>query len=152
MGPRVLFREKDNPERRFDYLDEIIGTIGKGTMGLTLNCARCHNHKFDPISAKDYYSIQASLFGYVETEVPLAPRAEAEAYLAKTGEINAKIAELKAAITAIERPHRDVLELELIRKRFPDHVYRAAAKPESERTPGEKLLATQVLTGVNASA
>ncbi len=53
MGPRVLFREKDNPERRFDYLDEIIGTIGKGTMGLTVNCARCHNHKFDPIAAKD---------------------------------------------------------------------------------------------------
>ncbi len=96
MGPRVLFREKDNPERRFDYLDEIIGTIGKGTMGLTVNCARCHNHKFDPIAAKDYYAMQASLFGYVETEVPLAPRAEAEAYLAKNDEINAKLAALKA--------------------------------------------------------
>ena len=34
-GPRVLFREKDNPERRYDYLDEILGTIGKGTLGLT---------------------------------------------------------------------------------------------------------------------
>ena len=55
MGPRVLFREKDNPERRYDYLDEIIGTIGKGTLGLTVNCARCHNHKFDPIAQKDYY-------------------------------------------------------------------------------------------------
>ena len=52
MGPRVLFREKDNPERRYDYLDEIIGTIGKGTLGLTVNCARCHNHKFDPICAE----------------------------------------------------------------------------------------------------
>ncbi len=50
MGPRVLFREKDNPERRYDYLDEILGTIGKGTLGLTVNCARCHNHKFDPIT------------------------------------------------------------------------------------------------------
>src|SRR5581483_11079799 len=35
MGPRVLFREKDNPERRYDYLDEILGTIGKGTLALT---------------------------------------------------------------------------------------------------------------------
>ena len=92
MGPRVLFREKDNPERRYDYLDEIIGTIGKGTLGLTVNCARCHNHKFDPIAQKDYYRIEASLFGYVETEVPLAPKAEAEAYLAKNEEIDAKIA------------------------------------------------------------
>src|SRR5207248_7285492 len=38
MGPRVLFREKDNPERRYDYLDEILGTIGKGTRGRTVNC------------------------------------------------------------------------------------------------------------------
>ena len=82
-GPRVLFREKDNPERRFDYLDEILGTIGKGMLGMTVNCARCHNHKFDPIPQKDYYAMQASIFGYVETEVPMAPRAEAEAYVAK---------------------------------------------------------------------
>jgi mono/diheme cytochrome c family protein len=149
MGPRVLFREKDNPERRFDYLDEIIGTIGKGTMGLTLNCARCHNHKFDPIAARDYYSIQASLFGYVETEVPLAPRAEAEAYLAKSNEIDAKLAAVKAAIAGIEKPHRDVLELEQIRTRFSEQIYRAAAKPERERTPGEKLLAIQVYEAVN---
>ena len=120
MGPRVLFREKDNPERRFDYLDEIIGTIGKGTLGLTVNCARCHNHKFDPIAAKDYYAMQASLFGYVETEVPLAPRAEAEAYLAKNDEINAKLSALRSAIAAIEKPHRDRLELEQIRDEIPD--------------------------------
>ncbi|MGH8735457.1 MAG: DUF1553 domain-containing protein, partial [Burkholderiales bacterium] len=148
----MLFREKDNPERRFDYLDEIIGTIGKGTLGLTVNCARCHNHKFDPISARDYYSIQASLFGYVETEVPLAPRAEAESYLAKMSEIDAKLAGLRAAIAAIEKPHRDRLELEQIRTKYPDHIYRAAAKPESERTPGEKLLAIQVYEAVNIPA
>ena len=152
MGPRVLFREKDNPERRFDYLDEIIGTIGKGTMGLTVNCARCHNHKFDPIAAKDYYSIQASLFGYVETEVPLAPRAEAEAYLAKNNAIIAKLAALRSEIAALEKPHRDRIELEQIRTRFPEHIYRAAAKPESARTPGERLLATQVYEAVNAPA
>ena len=77
-GPRVLFREKDNPERRFDYLDDVLGTIGKGTLGLTINCARCHDHKFDPIRQKDYYAMQASIFGYVETAVPLAPPAEAD--------------------------------------------------------------------------
>ena len=72
-------------------------------------------------AAKDYYAIQASLFGYVETEVPLAPRAEAEAYLAKNEEINAKLSALRSAIAAIEKPHRDRLELEQIR----DEVRRA---------------------------
>src|SRR4030095_6685874 len=112
MGPRVLFREKDNPERRYDYLDEILGTIGKGMLGLTVNCARCHNHKFDPISAKDYYSLEASIFGYVETEVPMPPRAEAEAYLAKNQEIDARLEKLKAEVSAIEKPYRERLELE----------------------------------------
>jgi hypothetical protein len=148
-GPRVLFREKDNPERRFDYLDEILGTIGKGMLGLTVNCARCHNHKFDPIAQKDYYAMQASIFGYVETEVPLAPRAEAEAYLLKNEEIDAKLEKLRKDVAEIDRPHREKLELEQIRARFPEHIYRAAAKPESERTAGERLLATQVYEAVN---
>ncbi len=55
-GPRVLFREKDNPERRWDYVDDLIATLGRGVLGLTVNCARCHNHKFDPIAQKDYYA------------------------------------------------------------------------------------------------
>jgi hypothetical protein len=152
MGPRVLFREKDNPERRYDYLDEIIGTIGKGTLGLTVNCARCHNHKFDPISQKDYYRLEASIFGYVETEVPLAPKAEADAYLARNAEIDAKIADLKAAIERVERPYRDRLQIEQIKQRFPDSVVRVLAKPEKERTPGETLLAAQVMKAASVSS
>ena len=79
-GPRVNFREKDNPERRWDYVDDLLGTIGRGVLGLTVNCARCHNHKFDPIPQKDYYSLAAAINGWVEVDAPLAPRAEAEAY------------------------------------------------------------------------
>jgi len=152
MGPRVLFREKDNPERRYDYLDEIIGTIGKGTLGLTVNCARCHNHKFDPISQKDYYRIEASLFGYVETEVPLAPKTEAEAYLAKNAAIDARIAELKTAIEGVEHPYRERLQLEQIKRRFPENVVQVLAKPENQRTPGDTLLVTQVLKAASVSA
>jgi hypothetical protein len=151
MGPRVLFREKDNPERRYDYLDEIIGTIGKGTLGLTVNCARCHNHKFDPIAQKDYYKLEASIFGYVETEVPLAPKAEADAYLAKNAEIDARVADLKSAIEKIEHPYREKLQLELIRKKFPDNVVRVVEKPQNERTAGDVLLVEQVMRAASVS-
>src|SRR5262245_4701835 len=146
MGPRVLFREKDNPERRYDYLDEMIGSIGKGMLGLTVNCARCHNHKFDPITAKDYYSLEASLFGYVETEYPLLPKAEADVWLAKNEEINNKMDAIRAEIDKLEKPYRDKLNLEQVKQKYPDNIYQAAAKLESERTPGEQLLAIQVLT------
>ena len=84
-GPRVLFREKDNPERRWDYVDDLIATLGRGVMGMTVNCARCHNHKFDPIAQKDYYALAAALNGWVETDWPLVTsRTEAEAYLRRT--------------------------------------------------------------------
>ena len=48
-------------------------------LGLTVHCARCHNHKFDPIPQRDYYSLVTTFFGYVETTRPLVPPAEAEA-------------------------------------------------------------------------
>ena len=58
----------------------MIATIGRGILGLTVQCARCHNHKFDPIAQKDYYRLQASLFGYVEVDQPLTTPGEAAAY------------------------------------------------------------------------
>jgi mono/diheme cytochrome c family protein len=147
-GPRVLFREKDNPERRWDYVDDLIATLGRGVMGMTVNCARCHNHKFDPIAQKDYYSLAAAINGWVETDWPLvASRTEAEEYLKKNKDVDEKIAALRRKISAIEKPYRDELRAAYIKKEYPENVQRAVFKPEAERTPGEQLLATQVLTG-----
>ena len=44
-------------QARADRMDEIIQTVGASMMGVTMGCARCHNHKFDPITIKDYYSM-----------------------------------------------------------------------------------------------
>ena len=46
-------------QARADRMDEIIQTVGASLMGVTMSCARCHNHKFDPISIQDYYSMTA---------------------------------------------------------------------------------------------
>ena len=145
-GPRVNFREKDNPERRHDYLDDVLATIGRGVLGMTVHCARCHDHKFDPILQKDYYSMQASIFGYVEIDQPLLDRAEADAWRAANADIDRRQQPLRDEIDAIETPYRDQLRAEMIRRRFPENVQVAAFKPEAERTPGEQLLAAQVLT------
>jgi Protein of unknown function (DUF1553)/Protein of unknown function (DUF1549)/Planctomycete cytochrome C len=149
-GPRVAFREKDNPERRYEYLDDLIATMGRGVLGLTVQCARCHNHKFDPIPQKDYYSLVATFFGYVETTYPLVPRAEAEAYEKALKDVEARQAPLKAEIKKIEAPYQERLRQEAY-KQFPENVQRAIAKPESERTPGEQLLAQQVIGQVNVA-
>jgi hypothetical protein len=49
--------------QRMNELDDMINTTGTAFLGLTTGCARCHNHKFDPISQKDYYSMQAVFAG-----------------------------------------------------------------------------------------
>ena len=145
-GPRVQFREKDNPERRHDYLDDVLATIGRGMLGMTVHCARCHDHKFDPIPQRDYYRLQASIFGYVETDWPLLDRPAADAWRAANAAIDRRQQPLKDEIAAIEAPYRERFRRELIRERFPENVQAAAFKPEAERTPGEQLLAAQVLS------
>ena len=147
-GPRVAFREKDNPERRYEYLDDLIATTGRGVLGLTVQCARCHNHKFDPIPQRDYYSLVATFFGYVETTHPLVPPTQAEAYERKVRDIEARQSLVKAELKQLEAPYVERLRQEAYKK-FPEAVQRAIAKPESERTPGEQLLAEQVIDTVN---
>ncbi|MBA4187644.1 MAG: hypothetical protein C0467_06450 [Planctomycetaceae bacterium] len=56
LGPKVL-AEPDEKKMEFDIVDEQIDTLGKAVMGLTLGCARCHDHKFDPVSTADYYGL-----------------------------------------------------------------------------------------------
>ncbi len=145
-GPRVNFREKDNPERRYDYLDDVIATLGRGVLGLTVQCARCHDHKFDPILQKDYYSLEASIFGYVEVEYPLLPEDQVQAYRRLTSAIDERQRIPREQIADLEGPYRERLKLERIEREFPEEVLRAVLAPESERTDGEKLLAAQVLS------
>lgn len=47
-------------QARADRMDEVLQTVGASMMGVTIGCARCHNHKFDPISIHDYYSMSAA--------------------------------------------------------------------------------------------
>ena len=149
-GPRVAFREKDNPERRYEYLDDLIATTGRGVLGLTVHCARCHNHKFDPIPQRDYYSLATTFFGYVETTRPLVPKPEADAFEQKTKDVDARQAALKSEIKQIEAPYEKQLRQQAYTK-FPEATQRAIAKPEQERTPGEQLLAQQIIQAVSIS-
>jgi hypothetical protein len=148
---KVGFREKDNPENRFDYLDDMIGTIGRGVLGLTLQCARCHDHKFDPITQRDYYRIQASLFGYVEVDHPLTSPEVAAAYEKKKAEVDARAGAVKDRLRELDRPYKDRL-LPNKYKKFPVNVQQAIATPAEKRTPGQVLLADQVIRTVGVSS
>ena len=65
LGPKVL-AEVDETKMEMDIVDEQVETVGRAFLGLTLGCARCHDHKFDPIRTKDYYAL-AGIFKSTKT-------------------------------------------------------------------------------------
>src|SRR5690606_4347545 len=56
LGPKVL-AEPDPKKMEMDIIDEQLDTFGRAFMGMTFGCARCHDHKFDPIQTADYYGL-----------------------------------------------------------------------------------------------
>ncbi len=65
--------------KKLDQMDDRIDTLSRGFLGLTVACARCHDHKFDPISTKDYYSLAGVIASTEYVEVPLIRQEEVEA-------------------------------------------------------------------------
>lgn len=68
-----------NAMQRQDELADMVNTTGTAFMGLTMGCARCHNHKFDPILQKDYYSMQAVFAGVNHGERPIRKKLDSTA-------------------------------------------------------------------------
>jgi hypothetical protein len=71
LGPQI--HESNMDARKFvhERLTDWVDTTGAVFLGLTLGCARCHDHKFDPITQRDYYALQAVFAGSTEVEEPL---------------------------------------------------------------------------------
>ena len=65
LGTKML-SERDKTKLELDVVDEQIDTIGRAFLGMTLGCARCHDHKFDPIATEDYYAL-AGIFKSTQT-------------------------------------------------------------------------------------
>jgi hypothetical protein len=116
LGPKVL-AEGDEVKMEMDIIDEQLDTLGRAVLGLTLGCARCHDHKFDPLSAEDYYGL-AGIFKSTRTmesfkriarwhenslanEADLASKAEHEKLVAaKKKQVDELVAAAKQKIAA----------------------------------------------------
>lgn len=65
---------------REEELEDLVSVVGQSFLGLTINCARCHAHKYDPISHADYYRFKSIFEGVKHGERPIAPAGEVEAH------------------------------------------------------------------------
>ncbi|MBL9139811.1 MAG: DUF1553 domain-containing protein [Verrucomicrobiales bacterium] len=88
-------------QQRADELDDMVNTTGTAFLGLTLGCARCHSHKFDPIEQREYYSLAAVFSGvrHGETPLPIPPeQADAKA------RADARVADLERRLARFIAP------------------------------------------------
>jgi mono/diheme cytochrome c family protein len=84
----------------FDELDDRVDTLTRGFLGLTVACARCHDHKFDPIPTSDYYALAGVFSSTTYKEYPSAPPEVVAAYDKAQADIKAKTAEVAAFLKA----------------------------------------------------
>ncbi len=109
IGPKLL-AEPDKVKLEMDLIDEQIETLGRAFLGMTIGCARCHDHKFDPLPTADYYALAAifkstrtmddlkTIAKWHEPEVATpAERAVVEAHQKRVAEQKALIAKLVAS-------------------------------------------------------
>ena len=88
---------------RQDELEDVISVVGQTFLGLTINCARCHDHKFDPVRQSEYYRLAAALNGVRHGDRPVPSLTPA------ASSVRAALSALERRIDALERPVRDRL-------------------------------------------
>jgi len=139
-GPREVVSGNIDPEvRRQDELTEATTTVSSVVLGVTLGCARCHDHKFDPFSATDYYRLEAFFAGSKLKEVPIHAAEETNRFEQETKRIQDLIHPLTEAKEKLEAPYRT--RLQTAKEAALTPAERAVrSKPKTERTPEEVRL------------
>ncbi|MFM9000804.1 MAG: DUF1549 domain-containing protein, partial [Opitutia bacterium] len=122
-------------------LNDVTDTVGDALLGAGMQCARCHDHKFDPILQRDYFALRAFFSNILPVEDRIAwTKEEADADAAKRAAWEKKTAAIREEIRLIEQPYRDNSAKKQVAM-FPEDIQAMINKPESERAPLEAQLA-----------
>ena len=134
------YNQRDVHGQWADILNDITDVTGEVFLGLSVGCARCHDHKFDPILQEDYYRLQAFFTPLLpRDDLTIARPGEKTAYQAKRAVWEKAAAGVLAQITAIEQPYRDKGTGTAMAK-FPADIQAILRKPEQDRTLYEKQI------------
>jgi hypothetical protein len=140
-GQEHLVAGNIDPEMsREEVLTEIATSVGQTFLGLTVNCARCHNHKFDPILQADYYRMQAIFGGASGQEVDIATDAERSAWEAADKAYKERLKPVTDALEQLAKPYEEQIVAERLAKLDPN-LQEAWKIAKDNRTPDQKVLA-----------
>ena len=147
-GPReVVSGNLDPLVVRQSELTEVTGTVGSVFLGMTIACARCHDHKFDAVPTTDYYRLQSFFAGSKFVELPIATKEATDAYEAAKKSIEERTAPLKKLVAEIEVPYREAIAKRKHSK-LTENEKAIRAIPENDRTPAQKRLAMGLETSL----
>jgi hypothetical protein len=136
---RLSSNEEDKALQRNDVLVDVVNATAQAFLGLTLGCAQCHNHKFDPVSQRDYYRLQAFFVKGQPTNVVLRDPPLWEEFHARKAPEYEALVRLKRVL--FERGRARFIEE--ARARFAPETLEALAVPDARRTPRQYELARQ---------
>ncbi|MBJ44415.1 MAG: hypothetical protein CMJ80_14275 [Planctomycetaceae bacterium] len=157
LGP-TNYELQDKEVLEMDIIDEQLDTIGKSFLGMTIGCARCHDHKFDPITTRDYYAMagilhstqsvthsNVSKWNTVTLPVPAETESQYKAVEKKTTELNTVLQDLKkqakqppetpdtnAAETLTRRIQEIEQQLKLVKQQGPHRPVAMAVRDHTE--------------------
>jgi hypothetical protein len=124
-------------QRRQEILDDITDAVGVTFMGMTYGCARCHDHKFDPILQKDYFRLQAFFANTAADDaIPMESTEWVRQYRAKKAIWEEQTKAVRDQIAALVEPEKQKILKEFVDK-YPPEIQAIIAKPGAERTPFE---------------
>ncbi len=147
IGDMVLMQ--DHAARMNELDDMVVGTTA-AFMGLTVGCARCHNHKYDPIGQRDYYRLIAVFSPSIRVDIPLAPKGVAAKYESEIKDVEDRIEVIQNQIRDLENPlHQRLLEVKY--GALPEPLQVALKTDPAKRTEAQRRQAEQLLESVTVT-
>ena len=127
-------------QRRQEILDDITDTVGATFLSMTYGCARCHDHKFDPILHTDYYRLQAFFANTsADDQISMIAPGALKSYQAKRAMWEEKSKPVRDQIVALLAPKKAAILQEFVDK-YPPEIQAVITKAPAERNPFEWMM------------
>ncbi len=150
-GPiHLVGGNQDEEANRQEVLSEMSGAIGSVFLGMTIGCAKCHNHKFDPILQADYYRMQAVFASTEGKDVDLSSSEERGQHAQDVKVYEARLKPINDQIAEIEKPYREKIKAEKTAQLEPK-LREALDAPKEKRTEEQTRLAKDATAQIGSS-